>query len=114
MATTLFFNIATLGGVDRKGRLRLQGSEMAQFETLDNAYLLVKDGRIADFGPMEQMPNFDDNVTKVDVDGGTVMPSFCDSHTHIVNAGSREGEFVDKINGLSYAEIAKTWWWYSQ
>lgn len=107
MATTLFFNIATLGGVDRKGRLRLQGSEMAQFETLDNAYLLVKDGRIADFGPMEQMPKFDDNVTKVDADGGTVMPSFCDSHTHIVNAGSREGEFVDKINGLSYAEIAK-------
>ena len=53
MATTLIYNIATLGGINRKGRLRLQGSEMAQFETLDNAYLLIKDGRIADFGSME-------------------------------------------------------------
>ena len=107
MATTLIYNIATLGGIDRKGRLRLQGSEMAQFETLNNAYLLVKDGRIADFGPMDSLPELAQDVEKVDAEGGMVMPSFCDSHTHIVNAGSREGEFVDKINGLSYAEIAK-------
>lgn len=107
MATTLIYNIATLGGIDRKGRLRLQGSEMAQFETLDNAYLLIKDGRIADFGSMESLPQLADDVERVDAEGGTVMPSFCDSHTHIVNAGSRENEFVDKINGLSYAEIAK-------
>ena len=107
MATTLIYNIATLGGIDRKGRLRLQGSEMAQFETLDNAYLLIKDGRIADFGSMESLPQLAADVERVDAEGGTVMPSFCDSHTHIVNAGSRESEFVDKINGLSYAEIAK-------
>ena len=107
MATTLIYNIATLGGIDRKGRLRLQGSEMAQFETLDNAYLLIKDGRIADFGSMESLPQLAADVKRVDAEGGTVMPSFCDSHTHIVNAGSRENEFVDKINGLSYAEIAK-------
>lgn len=107
MATTLIYNIATLGGIDRKGRLRLQGSEMAQFETLDNAYLLIKDGRIADFGSMESLPQLAADVKRVDAEGGTVMPSFCDSHTHIVNAGSRESEFVDKINGLSYAEIAK-------
>ena len=107
MATTLIYNIATLGGIDRKGRLRLQGSEMAQFETLDNAYLLIKDGRIADFGSMESLPQLTNDVERVDAEGGTVMPSFCDSHTHIVNAGSRESEFVDKINGLSYAEIAK-------
>lgn len=107
MATTLIYNIATLGGIDRKGRLRLQGSEMAQFETLDNAYLLIKDGRIADFGSMESLPQLATDVKRVDAEGGTVMPSFCDSHTHIVNAGSRESEFVDKINGLSYAEIAK-------
>lgn len=107
MATTLIYNIATLGGINRKGRLRLQGSEMAQFETLDNAYLLIKDGRIADFGSMESLPQLAADVKRVDAEGGTVMPSFCDSHTHIVNAGSRESEFVDKINGLSYAEIAK-------
>ena len=107
MATTLIYNIATLGGIDRKGRLRLQGSEMAQFETLDNAYLLIKDGRIADFGSMESLPQLAADVKRVDAEGGMVMPSFCDSHTHIVNAGSRENEFVDKINGLSYAEIAK-------
>ena len=107
MATTLIYNIATLGGIDRKGRLRLQGSEMAQFETLDNAYLLIKDGRIADFGSMESLPELTADVKRVDAESGTVMPSFCDSHTHIVNAGSRENEFVDKINGLSYAEIAK-------
>lgn len=107
MATTLIYNIATLGGIDRKGRLRLQGSEIAQFETLDNAYLLIKDGRIADFGSMESLPQLAADVKRVDAEGGTVMPSFCDSHTHIVNAGSRESEFVDKINGLSYAEIAK-------
>ena len=107
MATTLIYNIATLGGIDRKGRLRLQGSEMAQFETLDNAYLLIKDGRIADFGSMESLPQLAADVERVDAEGGMVMPSFCDSHTHIVNAGSRESEFVDKINGLSYAEIAK-------
>ncbi len=107
MATTLIYNIATLGGIDRKGRLRLQGSEMAQFETLDNAYLLIKDGKIADFGSMESLPQLAADVERVDAEGGMVMPSFCDSHTHIVNAGSRESEFVDKINGLSYAEIAK-------
>ena len=107
MATTLIYNIATLGGIDRKGRLRLQGSEMAQFETLDNAYLLIKDGRIADFGSMDSLPQLAADVKRVDAESGTVMPSFCDSHTHIVNAGSRESEFVDKINGLSYAEIAK-------
>ena len=107
MATTLIYNIATLGGIDRKGRLRLQGREMAQFETLDNAYLLIKDGRIADFGSIESLPQLAADVKRIDAEGGTVMPSFCDSHTHIVNAGSRESEFVDKINGLSYAEIAK-------
>ena len=107
MATTLIYNIATLGGIDRKGRLRLQGSETAHFETLDNAYLLIKDGRIADFGSMESLPQLAADVKRIDAEGGTVMPSFCDSHTHIVNAGSRESEFVDKINGLSYAEIAK-------
>ena len=107
MATALIYNIATLGGIDRKGRLRLQGSEMAHFETLDNAYLLIQDGRIADFGSMESLPQLAADVKRIDAEGGTVMPSFCDSHTHIVNAGSRENEFVDKINGLSYAEIAK-------
>ncbi len=56
---------------------------------------------------MESLPQLAADVKRIDAEGGTVMPSFCDSHTHIVNAGSRENEFVDKINGLSYAEIAK-------
>ena len=80
---------------------------MTQFETLENAYLLCVDGKFADFGPMNQMPTPDADTTMVDARGGAVLPSFCDSHTHIVYAGSREQEFVDKINGLSYAEIAR-------
>lgn len=107
MAQTLIENIALLGGVDRKKLLRLQGEEMARFETIKNAYLLIEEGRIADFGSMTDLPPLNDTVCRIDAQGGMVLPSFCDSHTHLVNAGSREQEFVDKINGLSYAEIAK-------
>ena len=71
--------------------------------TLSNAYLLMEDDRIADFGPMNEMPEAD---AYIDAEGGLLMPSFCDSHTHIVYAGTRDGEFLDKIRGLSYEEIA--------
>lgn len=81
---------------------------MGIVNTIDDAWLLVKDGRFAAFGAVaDGMPPLDDTVEVVDAEGGMVLPSWCDSHTHIVFAGSREREFVDKINGLSYEEIAR-------
>lgn len=87
-----------------QGVLRKQGAEMNETGTLDDAYLLIEDGRIAAFGKREDMPADADRY--IDAEGGMLLPSFCDSHTHIVYAGNRSGEFLDKINGLSYEEIA--------
>lgn len=101
----LIKNIKTLVGILPQGVLRLCGSEMNTLNTLDNAYLMVEDGLIKEFGKMEQCPDYKGET--IDASGKMVFPSFCDSHTHIVFAGSREGEFLDKINGLSYEEIAK-------
>jgi len=100
-------NIATLAGIDRQGLLRRQGQQMRELNCINDAYLLVEDGVIADFGSEADLVMPDGEVTVIDAEGGTVLPSWCDSHTHIVYAGSREQEFVDKINGLSYAEIAR-------
>ena len=80
---------------------------MGALHTLLNAYLVVEDGHFTDYGKMEDCPLPADNVEVIDAKGGAVLPSWCDSHTHIVYAGSREQEFVDKIRGLSYAEIAR-------
>ena len=104
----LITNIGILAGIDNHRKLRLSGKEMSQFETLTDAWLLVEDGRFSKWGCMAAMPAEGINADQtVDAQGGCVMPSWCDPHTHIVYAGSREGEFVDKIRGLSYAEIAK-------
>ena len=100
-------NIATLAGVDRQGLLRRQGRQMSELNVINDAYLLVEDGVIADFGREADLVMPEGEVSVTDAEGGTVLPSWCDSHTHIVYAGSREQEFVDKINGLSYAEIAR-------
>ena len=100
-------NIATLAGIDGGGVLKKCGSEMAQFDAIHNAWMLVEDGVITEFDSTDNRPAPTDADKVVDAASGTVMPSWCDSHTHIVYAGSREQEFVDKINGLSYAEIAK-------
>lgn len=101
-------NIKTLAGIDRHGKLRLQGSEMQTLEQINDAYLTAEDGLITGFGTMDSLTDAEAAAdTIVDAEGGTLMPSWCDPHTHIVYAGSREGEFVDKIRGLSYAEIAK-------
>ncbi len=100
-------NIATLAGVDRQGLLRRQGRQMSELNVINDAYLLVEDGVIADFGSETDLVMPEGEVTVIDAERGTVLPSWCDSHTHIVYAGSREQEFVDKINGLSYAEIAR-------
>lgn len=101
-------NISCLAGIEYQPKPRLQGKEMATFNTIDNAWLLIEDGRVAQFGSMaDGMPPIADIDNTIDAEGGMVLPSWCDSHTHIVYAGSREREFVDKINGLSYEEIAK-------
>ena len=98
-------NIGCLCGIDTENRLLRRGEEMSEFSCLENAWLHVKEGKIAGFGT--GTPAVSDPVTEVDAQGAWVFPSFCDSHTHLVYAGSREGEFVDKIRGLSYAEIAR-------
>ena len=104
----LVSNIGTLASVETAGKLRLQGGEMKTLGQQDNAWLLAENGKISAFGSMEDMPSEGFIVDEeVDARGGTVLPSWCDTHTHIVYAGSREGEFVDKIMGLSYAEIAR-------
>jgi imidazolonepropionase len=104
---TLFINIAQLINV-RQTNEQLRGASLAQLPIMQDAYLLVEDGLIAEFGYMYELeiniPHLPKNVQ--DVSGQMVMPTWCDSHTHIVFAGSRENEFIDKINGLSYAEIA--------
>ncbi len=102
---TCIKNIREIVGIVPAGIQRKQGAEMNETGTLSNAWLLIDADRIAAFGPMDRMPQDADEY--LDAEGGLVMPSFCDSHTHIVYAGSREGEFLDKINGLSYEEIAR-------
>ena len=96
-------NIGEIVGIVPEGVLRKQGAEMAETGVLRDAWLAVEGGRIAGFGPMGTEPDTDEVI---DAQGGMVLPTFCDSHTHIVYAGTRDGEFLDKINGLSYEEIA--------
>lgn len=104
----LIVNIGILAGIDTERRLRLVGKEMSDFHSVSNAWLLVEDGRFRSWGIMSKLPSeYMLSEKTFDAKGGAVLPSWCDPHTHIVYAGSREGEFVDKIRGLSYAEIAK-------
>lgn len=98
-------NIGRIVGIERRGRLRLCGAEMDAMESLSDGWLLAEEGRIAAFGGADQAEPAADRI--VDARGGMLFPSFCDSHTHMVYAGSREQEFLDKINGLSYEEIAR-------
>ena len=100
----LIVNIGELVGIVPEGVLRKQGAEMSETGVLKDAWLRIEDGLIKDFGPMSECPEASGEV--LDAEGGMVMPAFCDSHTHIVYAGCRDGEFLDKINGLSYEEIA--------
>ena len=102
---TLIKNIGQVAGIVEEGILRKEGAAMSETGTLDNAWLLIDNERIADFGPMDDLPS-DEGCEIIDAEGGMVLPAFCDSHTHIVFAGTREQEFLDKIEGLSYAEIA--------
>lgn len=99
-------NIGTIVGIDESGRTRVSGKAMGEITMLENAWLLTDGTRIKDYGTMDILPN-EEGHEVIDAQGGWLFPSFCDSHTHIVYAGSREQEFLDKINGLSYEEIAK-------
>lgn len=103
--TTLITNIKELLQVRETSIAKVSGSEMAILPTIKNAFLIIKDNLIADFGSMENLPEIlADKI--IDATGRVVLPSWCDSHTHIVYAGNREQEFVDRINGFSYEEIA--------
>ena len=100
----LFINIKELIQVRETSIDFLSGKEMNVLPTLKNAFLLVKKGLIADFGLMENCPDIE--IKTIDATGKMILPSWCDSHTHIVYAGNREGEFVARIQGRSYKEIA--------
>ena len=141
---TVIYNIGTLAGILPQGVLKLEGAQMNEVNCIGNAYLVIEDGIISDFGPMENCPYIPaEEATNygpeeyaeyhygkqtrchseehtnchseepegrrenlINAKGGFVLPTFCDSHTHIVYAGCRDGEFRDKIAGLSYEEIA--------
>ena len=132
---TVIYNIGTLAGILPEGVLRLEGSGMDHVECIENAYLVIENGIISDFGRIVEgkgvgnratplaagggthvvggvvphtlsLHDADAQTEYIDAKGGWVMPAFCDSHTHIVYAGCRDGEFRDKIAGLSYEEIA--------
>lgn len=108
---TLIRNIGQIAGIVEAGVMRKEGVSMSETGTLENAWLLIEDDKIACFGPMSDCTDLSqesgqDSFDVIDADGGFVLPAFCDSHSHIVFAGTREQEFLDKIKGLSYAEIA--------
>lgn len=115
MKERLFVNIKELVGVQEVSALKV-GKEMDELNGIKDAFLYVKDGKIAQYGAMAQMPQELKDMAGnavlqsgevVDATGKFIMPAFCDSHTHLVYAGSREQEFTDKIKGLSYQEIAR-------
>lgn len=103
--TTLFKNIKELIQVRTESISFVSGKEMKTVPTIKNAFLVVENGLISDFGNMDDCPTTHFSEV-IDATGKMILPSWCDSHTHIVYAGNREGEFVDRINGLSYEEIA--------
>lgn len=109
---TLFVNIGLLGGITESEVLLKAGSEMGLYERIENAWLLVDGELIDSFGSMselsikvEKLKAENISFDQYDVQGGMMLPAFCDSHTHLVYAGSREIEYIDKIKGLSYEEI---------
>ena len=106
MPSLLFRNIKGLLQVEQQPNTQLRkGAAMANLPSIEGAWLLVEEGRIADFGEMATCPERADEI--VEANDQFVLPTWCDSHTHLVFAKSREGEFVDRIRGLSYAEIAE-------
>jgi imidazolonepropionase len=103
----LLTNIKQLVGTREESKL-LRGKELAELPVIENAYLVIENGIIAEYGSMHSIPKsqFQIPTTTIDASGQFVLPAWCDSHTHLVFAASREEEFADKVKGLSYAEIA--------
>ena len=106
---TVIKNIAELIQTEDTPRKWVAGSDMKNINTIKDAFVEIENGLITSFGSMDQWNGIEDwnNTEVIDAEGGMVFPAYCDSHTHLVFAASREGEFVDRINGLSYQEIAK-------
>jgi imidazolonepropionase len=102
---SVLINIGKLLLLDPDGKARVSGIEMQEIASLDKAWLVIEDEHIGCYGEGEVIPFSDDTI--IDCKGGMVFPAFCDSHTHLVYAGSREKEYEDKIRGLSYEEIAR-------
>jgi imidazolonepropionase len=102
---TLFINIKDLVQVREPSVEKISGEMMKELPCISNAWLLIENDKIKDFGIMDSLPEINE-VEKIDLQGKTVLPAWCDSHTHLVYAGNRELEFVDRINGLTYQEIA--------
>ncbi len=102
-------NIAELIQTEDTPRKWVAGRDMKNIRTIKDAFVEIEGGIITSFGSMDQWNGIEDwnNTEVIDAEGGMVFPTYCDSHTHLVFAASREGEFVDRINGLSYAEIAQ-------
>jgi len=108
----LIKNIKSLVQVEEVPRIKVCGRDMSEIQSIDDAYLFIVDGLISDFGKMDEL-NMSQilvespNIETIDASDRFVFPSFCDSHTHLVYSGDREIEYIDKIRGLSYEEIAK-------
>ena len=105
MSSILIYNIKQLFQVEKEKRNIIKGEAMQQLPNIENAWLLIDNQRIVDFGEMENRP--ENAATRIDASGKMVLPTWCDSHTHVVFAGSREAEFLDKIKGVPYEEIAR-------
>ena len=108
----LLHSIKELIGIEEGGRLLLRGKEMSDMQTIHEAFLLIEGDKIADYGKMtaDRFAELKSRIPakdQIDASGKLVMPAFCDSHTHLVYPASREIEYIDKIKGLSYEEIAK-------
>ena len=101
----IIINIKQLVGILNNGKTKLCGEEMNNIYTIENAFLEITDNLISDFGRMEDF-QINDQYSVFEAKGKVVLPSWNDSHTHLVFAGTREKEFIDRINGLSYEEIA--------
>ena len=106
---TIIKNISELIQVEEKPKKYIQGERMKYVNSIKDAFIEIENELIISFGKLEDLNGIKDwnNTEIIDANGGMVMPSYCDSHTHLVYANSREDEFVDSINGLTYQEIAK-------
>ena len=107
MRKILIKNIKTLVQVDDGERLKVSGMNMKKLPCIHNAWLAIENDKIVSYGTMDNWGGVTDwsSLMVIDATNKLVMPCYCDSHTHIVYAGSREGEFVGRINGLTYEQI---------